>query len=66
MTPEVSAEIAVLRQKANSNTMTQEDVRKAIELLRKARGQAATTSAASKAKKAPVDSDKLLDELDGL
>ena len=66
MTPQANAEIQVLRSKVLANSATPEDVRRAIELLREARGHAHVTSAASKAKKAPVDSNKLLDELDGL
>lgn len=61
--PAVSAKIAVLRQKAAAGTATREDLREAIDLMRKSRGLAHAVSAASKAKKAPVDSDKLLDEL---
>lgn len=66
---QVSAEVAMLRQKAANNELTLEDTRRAIELLQTLRGKAGTTSAASKAakaKKGPVDSDKLLDELEGL
>lgn len=66
MSPEANQEIAVLRQKVSSNNYTPEELQRAIDLMRKARGQAAVTSAASKAKKAPVDSDKLLGELDGI
>lgn len=66
MTPEVAQEISILRQKVNTNTHTVEEFRRVIELLRKSRGIAAAASAKSKASKAPVDSDKLLDELGGL
>jgi hypothetical protein len=68
--PQESAEIQNLRQKAMSNTITPQELRRGIELLRQGRVQAAATSAKSKATKAakatPVNSDSLLDELGGL
>lgn len=66
MSPELSQKIAVLRQKAAANQLSQDDMRQALVLLREARGQAHTVSAASKAKKAPVNGDDLLSQLDGL
>jgi len=66
-TPEMTIKIEQFRQKARDNTLTREDMKEAVELLRKGRGQAAATSAASKtksaAKKTPIDSDDLLSQL---
>lgn len=68
--PQDSARIQQLRLKALQGTMTLEEVKEGIALLRQGRVQAAETSAKSKsrsaASKAPVDSDALLGELGGL
>lgn len=52
MTPELSAKLALYRQKAAQGTITREEMRDAIESLRQARSGAATvarTSARAKA-----------------
>lgn len=67
--PQDSARIQQLRMKALQGTMTLEEVKEGITLLRQGRVQAAETSAKSKsrtASKAPVNSDDLLSELGGL
>lgn len=68
-TAQESMEIQSLRRKVEDGSITPQELRRGIELLAKSRGQAATVSAASKAKKAakgPVDTQSLLGELDGL
>jgi len=73
LSPETIERIAVLRQKSRENTLTQEEMREAINLMRNERLTAHATSATSKArkstaaaKKGPINSDDLLSELDGL
>jgi hypothetical protein len=69
MTPEANSKLQILRAKFQSGqTLTQEELREAVHLMREARGVAATASAAKATKKAkgPVDSDALIGELDGL
>ena len=72
MTPEISAKVQLWRQKAREGTLTQDEMREAIEILRQGRTAAAATSAASRERKATakakanVNSDSLLDELDNL
>lgn len=67
MSPEQQARIQALRAKAREGTLTLEESREAIILLREDRVAASATSAASKARKAPkapVNSDDLLAELE--
>lgn len=70
--PQESAEIQMYRQKVNAGTITKEELQRGLELLRRGRGAAHATSAASKERKATskakanVNSDSLLDELGGL
>ena len=72
MTPDISAKVQLWRQKAREGTLTQDEMREAIEILRQGRIGAATTSAASRTRKATakakanVNSDDLLSELDDL
>ena len=69
MNAETQAQISIWRAKALAGTLTHEEMREAITLLRQERVGAAKTSAASrerKAAKAPVDADALLNELEGL
>ena len=72
MTPDISAKVQLWRQKAREGTLTQDEMREAIEILRQGRTGAAATSAASRTRKATakaksnVNSDDLLSELDGL
>ncbi len=68
---DVNAQIQLWRQKAAAGELSQEDCRGIIQALRSDRARAAGTSAASKkkksdtaAKKAPIDSDDLLGQLD--
>jgi alkylhydroperoxidase/carboxymuconolactone decarboxylase family protein YurZ len=71
--PHETAQIQVWRQKCNDNTITKEELKEALALLARGRVAGAAASAESKsrkssaaAKKAPVDSDKLLGELGDL
>jgi hypothetical protein len=70
--PETQAKIQLWRQKAREGTLTQEEMREAIVALRQDRVGASGVSAASREKKATakakknVNSDDLLNELDGL
>lgn len=66
ISPEAQAEIQILRQKCANGTASQDDMRRAIMILREDRVRAAATSAKSKAAKAPVNSDALLSQLEGL
>lgn len=66
---EAKAEIQLYRQKAREGNLTTEDLRHAIALLREDRmsAQAASTkSKTTKAAKAAINSDSLLDEIDNL
>lgn len=71
-TPEDQVKIAEYRKKALAGTLTVDEVRDSIRLLTQGRVAAASTSAASKsrksatAKKAAINSDDLLSELDKL
>jgi hypothetical protein len=68
--PQDSARIQQLRAKALTGTLTLEETKEGIALLRQGRVQAAETSAKSRATKSakntPVNSDDLLDQLGGL
>ena len=69
ISPEMQAQVQIWRQKAREGTLTQEERRDAIRLLREDRKGAEGVSAASRAKKAPkapVNADDFLSELDGL
>ena len=72
LTPETSARIQLLRQKSRDGTITQEELREALAMLREDRAMSADTSAKSKARKSVaaekknINSDDLLGELDGL
>lgn len=63
---EAQTKIQAYRQKAREGKLTQEELQEAIKILREDRVAAAQTSAKSRASKAPVNSDALLDELGGL
>lgn len=68
MSPEMQARLSVLRQKSQDNTISLEEYREAIRLMRADRTTAQTASAASgarkKAPKAEIKSaDEMLDEL---
>lgn len=72
LSPESNLRIAQLRtRQLQGETLSIEELREAINLMRQARGQAAAASAASKSKSSrqsvkSVDSDALLDELGGV
>lgn len=70
--PQESAEIQLYRRKVNDGSITQEELKRGLELLRKSRAGAHATSATSHSRKSAaaakknIDSDSLLGELDGL
>lgn len=69
LSPEMTQKIAELRQKAREGTITLEETKEALSLLRADRTNAqatSTTSRSKKAPKAPVNADDLLSELEGL
>ena len=69
LSPEMQAKVQLWRQQAREGTLTAEDRREAIKLLREDRKGAEAVSASSRAKKAPkpkVSGDDLLAELEGL
>lgn len=72
MSPEMQAQIQIWRQKSRDGTITQDELREALKALREDRVRAATTSEASRGRKAAtrakaaVNSDDLLSELEGL
>lgn len=67
MTPELTAQIAVWRQKAIEGTLSLEDTKAAIIALRQGRESAATSSVKkTKAKAVLPSADDLLSELSGL
>ena len=68
MTPEIIARIAILRQRAIEGTMTMDDRREAVEILRAGRLSAAATTKpkTAKAKAVIPHADDLLKELEGL
>lgn len=65
---EMQAKLGVWREKARAGTLTQDELREAIAALREDRSRAVAAGVVSKtrAKKAPVSSEDLLAELDGL
>ena len=72
MTPETQAQVQLWRQKSREGTLTQDEMRQAILILRQDRVGAAGVSATAKARKQKtadnkrVNSDDLLSELDSL
>lgn len=73
VTQEMQVKVANWRQKAREGTLTMEEMKEAIQAMRQDRVGAAASSAASKerkstakAKKAPINSEDLLSELDGI
>lgn len=72
MTPETQAKIQLWRQKSREGTLTAEEMREAIAVLRQDRVGAAAISEKSREKKAAtrakkdINSDDLLGELDSL
>lgn len=72
MSEVILSNIQIWRQKCKDGTMTTDDMRQAINAIRKERVGASETSATSKTKKAtaaakaaPIDSDAMLDGLMG-
>lgn len=63
---EAQSRIAHIREKVKSNTVTKEELREAIALMREDRVGAAAVSAKAKARKAKPDADAMLSELEGL
>jgi ribosomal protein L12E/L44/L45/RPP1/RPP2 len=63
---ETAAKVNEWRQKVLSNALSDDELRAWIKLVREDRVGAAATSARSRAKKAPVDTGELLDEIDKL
>jgi len=64
MTSNLQVEIDLLRQRALRNELTLEEVKRAVVLLREARGKAyMPTTKAAKAAKPSVDTTKLLEGL---
>lgn len=69
LSPETQAKVQLWRQKAREGTLSQEERREAIQLLRQDRigaAQVSTASRAKKASKAPINADDLLSELENL
>ena len=64
--PEIQAKIAIWRRRAIEGTLTPEEMREAIDLLRQGRAAASAAVKSRAAKKATVNGDDLLDELEGL
>lgn len=65
-TPEVQAKIQIWRERARAGTLTQDEMREAIVVLRQDRVRASAVSATARKRKAPVDAEALLGELDNL
>jgi len=65
--PETQSKIATYRQKALDGTLTLDECRESIKLLREGRETAQAAAKASKSRaKPPVSADALLNELDSL
>lgn len=66
-TPEVQSRLAALRAKSAANTLTLDEMKEAVALMRGSRLSAAEQAKKSKSKKAPAKSaDDLLSELGSL
>lgn len=68
LSPEVASKIAIWREKAKTNTLTRDEMREAVKLMRADRVGAAAASTQAKAKKAKAEipsGDDLLKELMG-
>ena len=66
MSPEIQARIETLRVKSLAGTITLDEMRESIKLLRENRLSAAQASKPSRAKAPPRSADELLSELDKL
>lgn len=56
----------ILRQKALANTLTMEEMREAIKLMREGRTKATAAAKAKGTSKKVIDSNAMLEELEGL
>lgn len=70
-TPETLSRIAILQQKAKDNTLTMDDMREGVRLMRGDRKSAASASEAGVKRRAMAkavipSADEMLDELEGL
>jgi plasmid rolling circle replication initiator protein Rep len=66
VTPEIQSKIAVWRQKALDGTLTLEEMKEAVKLMREGRVSAASASDSSRRKTAKAEiksADEMLDEL---
>ncbi len=66
LTPEQSSRVTQIRAKALAGQADVADYKEYILILRQSRNAAATSTAKSKAKRAPIDAASLFDELDKL
>jgi hypothetical protein len=68
--PELQSKLAIWRQKSIDGTITLEELKEAVRLMRADRHAAldaqAKSSTGSRGKKAPVDTQKLLNDLENL
>ena len=64
MTPEEAARISIWRDKSARGDLSVAECREMIDYLRAGRRASAASAAASKAKKAPIDANALLAELE--
>jgi hypothetical protein len=62
-TPELQSQVETWRAKAKAGTLTKEELREALVMLREGRVGAARVSAKSRASKAPIDGTALLEGL---
>lgn len=62
----MEVQVDLWKQKAIAGTMTEDEARAAVAVLRQGRMAAAIAGAAKKAKAGPVDVDAMLSELDSL
>jgi hypothetical protein len=68
--PEFSLKLATYRRKAADNTISLDEMREAVKLMRQGRVSAATASETARKRKVsaatPIDADAMLSELEGL
>lgn len=68
-TPELQQEIAMLRAKVQSNSITREELKRAVQLMQQARGVSAAAAAAKPKSTRSISAEQtqdMLKELDGL
>lgn len=66
LSADLTMKVAEWRQKSKNGELTVEECREALSVLRSNRAAAQVTSTKSRAKKAPVNADDLLSQLEGL